>query len=69
MKTEARLGEQRHLKSKNMPIPTPLMLGFIKIMQAWLKDKRIDYKREFLRDLLKEVRVEVIKSPSPTGSP
>jgi site-specific DNA recombinase len=57
-KNQARLEQERRLKSKIQPIPTQLMDGFINIMQAWLKEKRVGYKREFLRDLLKEVRVD-----------
>jgi hypothetical protein len=42
---------------KILPIPTPLMAGFVKQMQERLRDKKIGYNKEFLREIIKEVRI------------
>ena len=39
------------------PIPTRLMSDYIREMQRRLREKKIGYKREFLREILKEVSV------------
>ena len=39
------------------PIPTRLMEDYIRQMQMRLREKTIGYKREFLREILQEVRV------------
>ena len=33
------------------------MDGYIREVQLWLRQKRIGYKKEFLREIVKEVRV------------
>jgi hypothetical protein len=58
----ARLDQQRRLKSKVVPIPTELMDAYVQIMQARLKAKNLGYKREFLRELVSEVKIEVTRS-------
>lgn len=40
-----------------LPIPTRLMDEYIRQMQMRLREKKIGYKKEFLREILKEVRV------------
>ena len=39
------------------PIPTGLMKGYIAAMQDRLRDKKLGAKKEFLREIVKEVRV------------
>jgi site-specific DNA recombinase len=39
------------------PIRTELMAHYIREMQSRLRDKKIGYKKEFLREILKEVRI------------
>ena len=58
VKNQARLDQQCQVKAKVVPIPTDLMNSYIRATQARLKEKNIGYKREFLRELLKEVKVE-----------
>ena len=41
-----------------MPIRTELMAQYVREMQALLLEKKIGYKREFLREILKEVRIK-----------
>jgi signal transduction protein with GAF and PtsI domain len=56
LKTKATLEKSRS-RAKILPIPTPLMAGFVKQMQARLKDKKIGYNKEFLKEIIKEVRI------------
>jgi signal transduction protein with GAF and PtsI domain len=56
LKTKATLEKSRS-RAKILPIPTPLMAGFVKQMQARLTDKKIGYNKEFLREIIKEVRI------------
>ncbi len=49
--------EKKSRSCKVRPIPTQLMDDFIRGMRARLQEKKIGYKKEFLRELLKEVRV------------
>ena len=58
VKNQARLDQQHRLKSKILPIPTQLMDAYVQIMQARLKSKNIGGKKEFLRDLLREVKID-----------
>ena len=44
-------------RAKILPIPTRLMDEYIREMQLRLSDKKIGYKKEMLREILKEVRV------------
>lgn len=43
---------------KILPIPTPLMNTYIREMQEGLRTKKIGYKKEFLREIIKEVTVK-----------
>lgn len=56
LKTKATLENSRS-RAKILLIPTPLMAGSIKQMQKRLRDKKIGYNKEFLREIIKEVRV------------
>jgi hypothetical protein len=58
VKNQARLDQQRRIKSKLVPIPTELMNTYVQRMQARLKAKNVGHKREFLRELLREVKIE-----------
>ena len=40
-----------------MPIPTRLMNQYVREMQMRLRGKKIGYKKEFVREILKEVRL------------
>ena len=57
-KTRDRVEQQNRLKSNVLPIPTELMDTYVRAMQARLKTKKIGYNRAFLRDLVKEVKVD-----------
>jgi site-specific DNA recombinase len=56
LKTKATLEKSRS-RAKILPIPTPLMAAFVKQMQGRLKDKKIGYNKEFLKEIIKEVRI------------
>jgi len=43
---------------KVLPIPTPLMNNYVREMQERLRTKKIGNKKEFLREIIKEVRVK-----------
>jgi len=68
---------QKALRSRAniLPIPTGLMDEYIRQMQARLREKKIGYKREFLREILKEVRIRnrevtiTYKLPFACGTP
>ena len=57
LKTKADLARKFQPKGKIVPIPTELMSTYIREMQARLRTKKIGYKREFLKEIIKEVRV------------
>jgi site-specific DNA recombinase len=57
LNTKAELTRKSQPKSKVLPIPTELMSTYIREMQARLRSKKIGYKKEFLREVIKEVRV------------
>jgi hypothetical protein len=40
-----------------LPIRTELMAQYVREMQVRLRDKKIGYKKEFLREILKEIRI------------
>ena len=56
-KRKTELERRSHSTGKIRPFPTPLMGAFIREMQERLKEKKIGYKIEFLREIIKEVRV------------
>ena len=49
--------KSRAQAKKIAPIPTRLMEDYIRAMQIRLREKKIGYKKEFLREVVKEVRV------------
>ncbi len=51
------LQKKSRARARISPIPTRLMDEYIRQMQMRLKEKTIGYKKEFLREILKEVRV------------
>ena len=57
LKTKSELSRKSQSKGKIVPIPTELMSAYIREMQARLRTKKIGYKKEFLREVIKEVRV------------
>jgi hypothetical protein len=66
-------------KSRSMagvsPIPTKLMAEYIREMQLRLREKKIGYKKDFLKEILQEVRVRnkeitlTYKIPLPQRTP
>ena len=73
------LQKKARAKTKIAPIPTRLMDQYIREMQVRLRAKKIGYKKEFLREILKEVRVRgndvrltyrlpmTVRTPPPNG--
>ena len=57
LKRKAALEQKTLSLTKIHPIPTPLMGSYIKELQARLREKNIGYKKEFLREILREIRV------------
>ena len=51
------LQKKARAQTKISPIPTRLMDEYIRAMQIRLRAKKIGYKKEFLREILQEVRV------------
>jgi hypothetical protein len=52
------LGQKRSGRPADvLPIPTALMNDYIREMQIRLREKKIGHKKEFLREILKEVRI------------
>jgi site-specific DNA recombinase len=58
LKTKEDLAQKSRSVGKVLPIPTPLMNNYIREMQERLRTKKIGYKKEFLREIIKEVRVK-----------
>ena len=51
------LQQKSKSQAQILPIPTRLMDEYIREMQKRLKEKKLGYKKEFLREILKEVRI------------
>jgi hypothetical protein len=51
------LQKKSRLRAKVLPIRTELMGQYVWKLQSRLREKKIGYKREFLREILKEVRI------------
>ena len=49
--------QKRQSRAKILAIPTRLMDEYVRQMQMRLRGKKIGYRKEFLREILKEVRV------------
>jgi site-specific DNA recombinase len=58
LKTKNSLEQKSRSTAKILPIPTPLMNTYIREIQERLRAKKIGYKKEFLREIIKEVRVK-----------
>src|SRR5262249_62269636 len=58
LKTKEDLAQKSRSVGKVLPIHTPLMNNYIREMQERLRTKKIGYKKEFLREIIKEVRVK-----------
>jgi hypothetical protein len=57
LKNKVELEKKSRSAATVRPIPTRLMNDYIREMQIRLRDKKIGYKKEFLRELLQEVRI------------
>jgi hypothetical protein len=57
LKTQTRLEQQSRSRTQIRPIPTALMDAYLKEIQTRLREKAIFSKREFLMEIIKEVRV------------
>jgi site-specific DNA-cytosine methylase len=57
LKTKDELARKFQSKGKILPIPTELMSEYIRQVQARLRANKIGHKKEFLREIIKEVRV------------
>jgi len=57
LRRKVELQKKSRFKAAILPIPTRLMNDYIQKMQLRLREKKIGYKKEFLREILKEVRV------------
>ena len=57
LKTKADLAGKSRSKGKILPISTQLMDRYIREMQERLRASKIGYKKEFLREIIKQVRV------------
>ena len=55
LKTKGDLAPKSRSVGKVLPIPTPSMNNYIREMQERLRAKKIGYKQEFLREIIKEV--------------
>ena len=55
--TKDNLARRSQSKCKIVPIPTELMSEYIRQVQARLRTNKIGHKKEFLREIIKEVRV------------
>ena len=49
--------KKSHAKARILTIPTRLMDEYVRQMQMRLRNKKVGYRKEFLREVLKEVRV------------
>ena len=57
LKTQSRLEQRARARTDIRPIPTPLTDSYIKEVQKRLREKAIFAKREFLTEIVKEIRV------------
>ena len=55
-KTQAKLEQRLNSKAEIRQIPTALMRAHIKEMQKRLKERAVGSKREFLKEIIREVR-------------
>jgi hypothetical protein len=57
LQTQSKLEQRSRSKTEIRPISTALMDSYIKEMQKRLKERTLVAKREFLIEIIKEVRV------------
>jgi hypothetical protein len=57
LQRKVELQKKARAGAKISPIPTPLMDEYVRQIQMRLRAKKIGHKKEFLREILKEVRV------------
>jgi signal transduction protein with GAF and PtsI domain len=69
LETQIRLERQSRSRTEIRSIPTALMDTYIKEMQKRLKEKAIGSQREFLKEVIKEVRVRGKEITLTTASP
>jgi hypothetical protein len=58
LKRKVELHKKARAGARILPIPTRLMDEYVRQIQMRLRAKKIGYKKEFLREILKEVRVK-----------
>ena len=58
LKRKVELHNKARAGAKITPIPTRLVAEYVRRMQMRLRAKKIGYKKEFIREILKEVRVK-----------
>ena len=57
LERKVELHKKARAGAKILPIPTRLMNEYVRQMQMRLRQKNIGFKKEFIREILKEVRV------------
>ena len=58
LRRKVELQKKSRSAARVLPIRTELMVQYVREMQARLREKKIGYKKEFLREILKEVRIK-----------
>ena len=58
LERKVELHRKARVGAKILPIPTRLMNEYVRQMQMRLRQKNIGFKKEFIREILKEVRVK-----------
>jgi hypothetical protein len=58
LRRKVELQKKARAGAKILPIPTRLMDEYVRQIQMRLRAKKLGYKKEFLREILKEVRVK-----------
>ena len=58
LKRRVELQKKSPVAGKILPIPTRLMDEYIRQMQSRLRAKKVGYKKEFIKEILKEVRIK-----------
>ena len=58
LERKVELHKKARVGAKILPIPTRLINEYVRQMQMRLRQKNIGFKKEFIREILKEVRVK-----------
>jgi len=58
LKRKVELHKKARAGAKILPIPTRLMNEYVQQMQIRLRQKNIGFRKEFIREILKELRVK-----------